>query len=260
LGSSTFDGYEHCDCHRNYKEGHTDSKETYENRYYYNPEFGIRITYLMQYGVSMPMYGHLPPNMSSQTVRKNMTMKQQFAKYMDISETSIDYSEASIGELSALPKVLRQFATKWENDVDIVLWNVGIWDAGVDGKEKVTNLIMESISEFLKSNGKNGLAFWKGSTALHVDHWDSKRDRWPFEKDQEAHAAAKKNGWAVIDYVQAMQQLQKHLSWERPNISPFYHDFFWDGCHLQPWVYEELNQIMMTRVFHELEKKNNDEK
>jgi hypothetical protein len=243
LGSATFDGYEVCDCHRYYKNGRTDARGTHENRFCHNSNLGMEVSYLMQYGLSNPMYGYYPRNISTNGSAMPRTahepsLSDRFEQYMergDHAKYPLDYAvdvNATHKPSSSLTEVFKLLRKKWRNDVDVVLWNVGVWDAGIDGKQTEARAVMKAVNSFLQQNGRNGVAFWKGSTAYHVDHWDKMRDQFAAKKDAEAHLAARHEQWGVIDYVEAMQQIQAETVW--PAEASWYNDFLWDSCHLQP--------------------------
>ncbi|CAB9513509.1 expressed unknown protein [Seminavis robusta] len=124
--------------------------------------------------------------------------------------------------------------------VDIAIYNRGYW--GALEKERAEK-IMPNLHSF--SQGENGRCFFKTSTGGHD---------WVLEPERtHVQDATWSNGCGFLDFAHLTadfntiywqnklppRQMDGHVNDERDTI-------FWDPVHLQPWVNEELNNMLLN--------------
>ena len=141
--------------------------------------------------------------------------------------------------------------------VDIALYNRGVWGE-LPANYEHTQRVMRGLHRMTKANarhGNGGKCFWKGTSALSYSHLLPARRRGKatslWKKEQRLRTTAYGAGCGVYDLAHVTQEFMK-FEWngdigrneccgEKEGRS-----VFWDAVHFQPWVYEELNNILLN--------------
>lgn len=226
----------------------------------------------MQYGATVPLQGHYPNSEMALTASESankFSPTDVFKTYQANADTKLDFEGANT---TAVMQLLQQHGM---SDVDVLLWNMGIWgpkfgsicdrDTGIflqrhtlsfynvpsaeEEKACTEQQYRKVMSVGRKVVGEKGIAFWKGTTAFHTyeEHlYNAKRKDWPtVDSLARSQMRKAKQGWHIVDYRQ-MTAIFRNLSHIPFKSSQFYQKVYWDAVHFQPWVYEELNIVFLS--------------
>jgi hypothetical protein len=133
-------------------------------------------------------------------------------------------------------------------DVDIVVYNRGMWN------EMTTKMTQELMPLFYEwSGGDNGRCFYKSSTQSPRSfdrHYMRPKQEWDRVFVQTmlagcmyldfAHLTEMFGELAYIKSKLLNSENGKYNNWEE------FDSTFWDEVHYMPWIYEELNNVMLN--------------
>ncbi|KAJ1469795.1 hypothetical protein T484DRAFT_1918684 [Baffinella frigidus] len=237
--SKSFEGRELCDCFR--PEGAWDpslERRTEENRFLFIPEANASVSFLQVFG-GFPMHGHLPAPcrglIGAPPCSLDALNRTTLAKARKVL-TEAEYDANPFGEEDSFDWQ-GDVATVLENivsrlDVDLLLLNSGLWGELTD-EESVEEIFKAGDSAVAHTNGRK---FWKRTTKRFRCAGGARRchrDQWGPEAmgDSVPLAAAARHGWEVYDAAAATAPLEQ--------------DSFADGIHFRPYVYTQLNNLLL---------------
>ena len=113
-------------------------------------------------------------------------------------------------------------------------YNRGLWGPVVDPP---------AIFAALRGLVRGGRCFWRGTTAAH----DPKREK--VRDEAGVRGDARNNGCEIFD-AQLMTDAFRRLPWTHPSAGELARreraNVFVDGVHFMPWVYEEINNLLLN--------------
>ena len=137
-------------------------------------------------------------------------------------------------------------------DVDIAIFNTGLWTGGFPAPA-IIQPVMKDLFEFTQSGSKKGVGkcFWKGlSPSWRVGHLSGYPDAFG-AMDQPFRRLAYQAGCGVFDVSHVTKSFAS-FSWEgdvgRASCcgEKEMRMVYFDAAHFQPWVNEELNNILLN--------------
>ncbi len=230
-----FKGAEWCDCYRGALVNGTNN----ENRFYYDPAHGVKVSLVFQFGnASIP--AHFPPPFNP--ALKPGRYYAMEADMADAKQRPYDFN----GNLTDYLKHPRMLA--WLNDTKILRWGMGIrggWSEAQSAEWYAFGY------NFTRDRG--GISVYTGTTAP-LGIYDA-----PHRDLLNTIARA---GWELFDLTHVTKSL-RWLHWDgagapalrrKPRAQPGccgepeYFVYFVDWVHLQPFVYEEMNNLYLNQL------------
>lgn len=252
IGGPCFNGKMDCQCARD--TGPTSTENMfYQDRVNSTSDKILKLSFLSNLG-DTHMHGwnrsKCEETQSCNLVKsnKNWDYLQNLAKKhsWDYEYHIIDYLEKVVPEI--LP------------DVDIAVYNSALWNAGFQKEEKISP-IFKNLFKLVNKNmvpmrdsppGTRGRCFWKGpSPAFSISGFGHVSPDKFESGDDEARNAAFTNGCGVFDVTHVTKQWS-NFHWNgdegRQGCCGGQDMFnvYFDAAHFQPWVNEELNQILLN--------------
>ena len=242
--SAHFRGRELCDCFRPEGPWNPDFEmRTEENRFYALPERNLSVSYLQVFG-GFPLHGHFPGPCRGASGGDLLCSAANMSKASLAAATHVLTSE----EYDTNPQLDTHEFFDWHGDlatvlehvvpsmeVDTLVLNSGLWGELTD--KDLVDGIFEAASRTVAASG--GRCLWKRTTKRFVCGNNSRRchrrDWVPREvADTEPLGAALRHGWAVHDVATPTAGLEQ--------------DAFADGIHFRPFVYHELNNLLLNSI------------
>jgi hypothetical protein len=153
-----------------------------------------------------------------------------------------------------LPALDRSVLSKVLPDVDIAIYNNGLWAGGYPDVSFISQ-VMEKLSNLThkqEDSGPLGRCFWKGtSPAFHIPAF-KKYPALFAAADEPYRIAAMKYGCQVLDIAHVTKNFAAfnyHGGYRNKWGDEFEDEqmaVYADAAHFQPWVNEELNQILLN--------------
>jgi hypothetical protein len=218
--------FEVCDCWRS-MEGAPNLTQAFDNRYYYNSEANVSISHisalhrdpLLRFS-NIPEFEHTPPDWSG-----------------PIADMLTGMSDGSVPLPRAKPTV--------------IIWNSGLWKVYEERDAPTLRKINEAARKLVNASGHPGpRLFWKESTARAM--YPGATPCTLLEEDEHVkRVLVEELGWSVLPYAKLTAPLMQYLPpWTFPNMtfdSPRF-EVWWDAVHFNPFVYEELNQMLLRQI------------
>mmetsp|Transcript_25247 Transcript_25247/g.39624 ORF Transcript_25247/g.39624 Transcript_25247/m.39624 type:complete len:378 (+) Transcript_25247:1704-2837(+) len=240
--SAHFEGRELCDCFRPEGPWNPDfEKRTEENRFLSLPEHNLSLSYLQVFG-GFPMHGHFPGRCRGSTQvpmcsRLNVSRAEVSRATHVLTNEEYDSNplldQGNVFDWqSSVHATVRDLVPNME--VDVLIYNTGLW--GELKNATMVGDVMSAGSEVVKAGGS---CFWKRTTKRFKCQGGDRRcfrDRWAPEEVADAVPVdqAKDKGWGIMDIATPTSLLEQ--------------DSFADGIHPRPFVYNELNNLLLNQV------------
>jgi hypothetical protein len=235
LSSKLLGGRELCDCWRGNETTKSKTKSTtLENRFYSLPSHNLRISYLTYLGKSEVQHGHTRA-LKSQGAGE--VLSEEVYESNSYARNPYDWQPQNVS--TAVEDVLASDPERSTRRA-VIVWNSGIWGAFKGAKD--AEYLKASLLSLKQSAGKHGLVFYKTTTVAQTS--DFKRASGLREFDHVARAvvpALKHSGISIYDANKVTKPFE---SLERA----IYMAIYWDGVHFQPYVYEELNNVLLHKL------------
>jgi hypothetical protein len=132
----------------------------------------------------------------------------------------------------------------------IVMWNSAIWKTYKPEESDTVRQIAKAARELVESSGHlRPRLFWKESTARYMGKNTVPCDVLEDDKTMQK-VLVQEQGWGVLPYARMTNPFLWYLpewSWPANQSSPYF-DVWWDALHFNPYVYEELNQVLLREI------------
>jgi hypothetical protein len=233
--SKLFRGQEHCDCWRGNATAKSPSELTLENRFYHQPSNNISISYLTYLGQNVPQHGHL----SAIRSRRYAVLDEN--EYESNSGLRNPYDWLPVNVSTAVEDIVASDPQDGTGQRVVVLWNSGFW--GKFKTEKDAKFLKESLLSMKKSVGTSGRIFYKTTTTCLLSSMNRVN---PHEYDQIARKVVpslEEHGISLYDTNKITAPF-KQIDVE----DPIFNKIYWDAVHFQPYVYEELNNVLLHKL------------
>jgi hypothetical protein len=144
---------------------------------------------------------------------------------------------------TALSENGTMFTQQYLPPFNITIYNRGLW--GVLSKER-TEIILPLL--YKSAGGDQGRCFFKSTTGRFQSTLGP-------ERHQYVRHITLANGCGYIDMAHLVEDFDNIPFFHPPpplqehHISPAYHErtfVYWDSLHFMPWVYEELNNVLLN--------------
>jgi hypothetical protein len=242
--SNLFGGNERCDCWRGNRTYNSDTfKEQLENRYY--SDGSVHVTYLQSLGVALPPRGHseeikkaYAATKSAEWRKDNILTTETYAQHAS-DQWPYDWASSNVSQ--AVERVLSAMPLR-NSTRHIVLWNEGIWNEGaIDNR-------VDDLKQLMESVGDGGKVFWKTTTVNHLGggwnesylQYDSRTRA--IVRELQEQAATDRIG--LFDTAAITADFQSFAKM----YTPAYMEKYWDACHFQPYVYNEITKVILNQV------------
>jgi hypothetical protein len=239
--SELFKGNELCDCWDGNSTMSSSIEKNIENRYYVLDNLNLRVSFFKKLG-TIQMHAHnlisLAPTL--------LTPKKYDSNAYD--QWPYDWFPKNISE--AVEGILQKNPQRKEQTA-VLLWNDGIW--GSESPE----IIRDNLERLASIVGADGQVLYKTTTVTHL-------------------ASHEEAGWKNVDKA-AREVVQKLISkWVgsypgrtaggsrvglydaaqatsdfarlKDKTTTEYTEHYWDAVHYQPWVYNELNKLLLNQI------------
>ena len=149
-----------------------------------------------------------------------------------LRDRGADYKEPLVDALDESGSLRRQFP-----DINVAIYNRGHWGAlKKDRADRIFPLLRDWV-------GDKGQCYFKGTTGSARLKPESAAE------ERVAQRAAMDAGCGVIDLAHATKefgQMPIKRDGRKFVMSKEREDVYWDAVHFMPWVYEELNQLLLN--------------
>jgi hypothetical protein len=228
---SQSNNYEMCDCYRpqTTQTRGVDLSSVFDNRYYRNQDANVSLSFISVL--------HEDPRM-----RFNPP---------EFEYTNPDWS----GPISDMLQRMKSGAIPLPKaKPTIIAWNSGIFKVYAQHEYATVRQIAHAARELVDSSGhprprlfwKESVArnMWKGATACNLLDEDLTMKK----------ILVREHGWEVLPYARITAPFMHYYPrWAWPNMSSTspYYEMWWDTVHANPYVYEELNQVLLRQICDE---------
>jgi hypothetical protein len=246
--SALFLGNELCDCWDGNATMSSSVEKNVENRFYQLDGLNLSVSFVKKLGFYM-IHGH---NLTS-FEPKTLTPKSYDQNAYD--QWSYDWNPKTIEV--AVEETLQKMP-KRKQQRQVVIWNDGVWGYGNDNLADMK----QSLRKLASSVGAGGQVLFKTTTVNHLETFEEKSyleyssiERTAV-KELRAMAGTKQEKIGLWDTVSDTGGLgiydlavaTAHFEHLKNKSSPEYAEVYLDAVHFQPYVYNEMNKLLLNQI------------